>query len=55
MVVQDAMAYQALLERIELAESAAAVRQAIAEFERGEGQPARVALEKLRRKHGISR
>ena len=54
-VVQDARAYQALLERIERAESVAAIRQGIDEFERGEGRPARKALEELRRKHGISR
>lgn len=53
-VVQDAEAYQELLDRLERAESIAAIRQGIAEFERGEGQPARQALEALRAKHGIS-
>jgi hypothetical protein len=33
----------------------AAVRAAIAEFERGEGRPAREALEELRAKHSIVR
>jgi len=48
-VVQDAKAYQALLERIEQAEAVAAIRKGVDEFERGEGRPARKALEELRR------
>ena len=54
-VVQDAKAYQEMLERIERAETVFALRQGIEEFGRGEGRPAREALEELRRKHGISR
>ena len=54
-VVQDASAYQEMLERVERAETVVALRQGIEEFERGEGRPAREALEELRRKHGISR
>jgi PHD/YefM family antitoxin component YafN of YafNO toxin-antitoxin module len=53
-VVQDAEAYQDLLDRLERAESLLAIRQGIQEFERGEGRPAREALEGLRAKHGIS-
>jgi prevent-host-death family protein len=55
MVVQDAEAYQDLLDRLERAEAIADIRQGLAEFERGEGLPARAALETLRAKHGISR
>jgi hypothetical protein len=33
----------------------AAIRTGMEEFERGEGRPAREALEELRRKHGIPR
>lgn len=55
LVVQDAKAYQEMLERIERAETVAALRQGLEEFKRGEGRPARQALEELRRKHGISR
>lgn len=55
LVVQNAKAYQEMLARIEQAETVAALRQGIAEFERGEGRPAREALEELRQKHGISR
>ena len=54
-VVQDAEAYQAMLERIERAEAVAAIRKGMDEFERGEGRPARQALEEMRQKHGISR
>ena len=55
MVVQDAEAYQDLLDRLERAEAIADIRQGLAEFERGEGLPAREALETLRAKHDISR
>ena len=55
LVVQDAQSYQALLERIERAEAVAAIRKGMEEFERGEGRPAREALEELQQKHGISR
>ncbi len=54
-VVQDAKAYQEMLERIERAEAVTAIRKGMKEFERGEGRPAREALEELRQKHGISR
>ena len=54
-VVQDAKAYQDMLERVERAETVAALKQGIDESKRGEGRPARKALEELRRKHGISR
>ena len=53
-VVQDAASYQDLLDRVERAETVAALRHAISEFERGEGMPAREALEALRAKHGLS-
>ncbi len=54
-IVQDAKAYQEMLERIERAEAVAAIRKGMEEFERGESRPAREALEDLRQKHGISR
>jgi prevent-host-death family protein len=54
-VVQDAQAYQELLDRLEKAEATAAIRQGLAEFEQGEGRLAREALEQLREKYGISR
>jgi prevent-host-death family protein len=54
-VVQDAEAYQVMLERIERVEAVEAIRKGMESFERGEGRPARQALEELRQKHGISR
>lgn len=54
-IVQDAEAYQKVLERLEYAESVAAIRKGIEEFHRGEGRPAREALKELRVKHDISR
>ncbi|MBO0797268.1 MAG: type II toxin-antitoxin system Phd/YefM family antitoxin [Blastocatellia bacterium] len=55
LVVMDAESYQEILDRLAYAEELAAIRKGIDEFDRGEGRPARKALEELRRKHGISR
>ena len=55
LVVQNAEGYQALLDRLERAETLAAIRQGMEEFKRGEGIPIEKASEKLRRKHGYSR
>ena len=55
LVVQNAESYQALLDRLERAETLAAIRQGIEEFKRGEGIPLEKAAQKLRRKHGFSR
>jgi hypothetical protein len=54
-IVQDAEAYQIMLDRTERAETVEAIRKGIESFVRGEGRPAREALEELRQKHGISR
>jgi PHD/YefM family antitoxin component YafN of YafNO toxin-antitoxin module len=54
LVVQNAESYQELLDRLDRAEALAGIRQGMAEFERGEGQPARVALEALKEKLGVS-
>jgi prevent-host-death family protein len=54
-VVQDAEGYQAMLDRLERAETVAALRQGMEEFARGEGRDAREAFEELRHKHGIPR
>ena len=43
-VIQDAIAYQKLLERLDYAESVAAISQGITEFKQGHGKPARFAL-----------
>lgn len=55
LVVQDAQSYQELLDRLERAEAIAAIRQGIAQFERGEGIPLKEADQRLRKKHGFSR
>lgn len=55
LVVQSAGAYQHLLDRLERAETVAALRVALEEESRGEARPAREALEDLRQTHGISR
>ena len=55
LVVQDAGSYQELLDRLERAETVGAIKQAMAQFDRGEGRSARQALEELRKRHGVSR
>lgn len=55
LVVQDAESYQELLDRLDRAEAVAAIKQAMDQFDRGQGRPARGALEELRKKHGVSR
>lgn len=52
-VVQDADAYQRLLELAEQAETIKAVEASLAEFAKGEGQPAIAALKKLRRRLNV--
>lgn len=54
-IVQDADSYQALLDRLERAEIAAAIRQGMKQFERRKGITLAQAERKLRRKHGFSR
>jgi prevent-host-death family protein len=55
LVVQDAKSYQEMIKRVERAETVTAIREAIEEYDRGQGRPARKALEELRRKYDISR
>lgn len=55
LIVQDAHSYQALLDRLERAETVAAIRQGMEEFERGEGIPLEQAERRLRKRHGFSR
>jgi PHD/YefM family antitoxin component YafN of YafNO toxin-antitoxin module len=54
-IVQDASSYQALLDRLERAETVAAIRQGMEESERGEGIPLEKAERRLRKNHGFSR
>lgn len=54
-VVQDAESYQQMLDRLERAEAVAAVLQGVRDFENGESEDARTALDSLREKHAIPR
>ncbi|MGD2110013.1 MAG: type II toxin-antitoxin system Phd/YefM family antitoxin [Phycisphaerae bacterium] len=54
-VVQDAEAYQKLLDLVERAEAIAGIRRGLDSMERGEGIPLDEAEAGLRKKHGIPR
>jgi PHD/YefM family antitoxin component YafN of YafNO toxin-antitoxin module len=51
-VVQDAEAYQELLDRVETIE---ALQRGFADVKAGRTKPARGVFERLRRKHGVPR
>lgn len=53
LVVQNAEAYQAMLDRLDELETLAALNEAAAEIDRGEGVPAEEALALLRQKLGV--
>lgn len=55
LVVQDAESYQLLLDRLERAETVAAIRRGMEQTERGEAIPLEEAEKRLRKKHGFSR
>jgi len=55
LVVQDAESYQLMLDRLQRAETVAAIREGLTEMERGAGIPLAEAEAKLRKKHGLSR
>ncbi len=55
LVVQDAESYQLMLERLERAETLAAIRRGMEQFESGQGIPVNEAAERLQKKHGFSR
>ena len=55
LVVQDAESYQEMLDRLERAETVAAVRRGMEQATRGEGIPLEEAEKRLRKKHGFSR
>jgi len=55
LVVQDAESYQLLLERLERAETVAAIARGLEQFGRGEGIALDEAEDRLRKKHGFSR
>ena len=53
LVVQDAESYQLLLERLERAETVAAIRRGMKDAEEGRMIPLKDAAAKLRAKHGL--
>jgi len=55
LVVQDARSYQKMLDRLEHAETMAALRRGIEQGERGEGITLDEAEKRLLKKHGFSR
>jgi prevent-host-death family protein len=55
LVVQDAESYQLMLDRLERAETVAAIRRGMEQAERGEAIPLEEAEERLRKKPGFSR
>ena len=55
LVVQDAESYQLLLERLERAETVAAIARGMEQVGRGEGVSLDEAEDRLRKKHGFSR
>ena len=52
-VVQDAESYEKMIDRLELLESVAKIRQSINEFEQGEGMPLNQAFAEFKEKYGI--
>jgi prevent-host-death family protein len=55
LVVQDAESYQEILDRLERAETLAAIRKGMEQFDRGAGIQLKDAEARLRKKHGFSR
>lgn len=53
LVVQDAAAYQELLDRLDRAEAIAGIRRGLESMRRGEGEPAENALGELRTELGV--
>ena len=54
LVVQDAAAYQKLLDLLERAEALEGIRQGLESMHRGKGRPAAEVFQDLRKKHHIS-
>lgn len=55
LVVMDATAFQALLDKVERSETIEAIREGLAAAERGEMKPAEQVFEEMRRKYGLHR
>jgi PHD/YefM family antitoxin component YafN of YafNO toxin-antitoxin module len=53
LVVQDAVAYQRMIEALERADATQGIREGLESMRRGDGRPAREALDELRKRHDI--
>jgi PHD/YefM family antitoxin component YafN of YafNO toxin-antitoxin module len=53
LVVQDAEAYQRIIEALDRAQAVQGIRAGLESIRRGEGRPAREVFDELRRKHDI--
>ena len=54
LVVQDASAYQSMLDVIDRAEAIAGIKKGLDSADRGEGEPAGEVFARLRKKHNIA-
>src|SRR5687767_6791063 len=54
LVVQDAAAYQQLLEAVERAEAILGIRRGLEQMRNGEGRPAAAFFAELKQKYGIA-
>jgi len=54
-VVQDTRSYQKFLDIIEQAEAVAGIRAGLETMKKGQGNPARQVLDRIRKKHRIPR
>ena len=54
-VVQDAVSYQLMLDRLHHMETIAAIQEGMASAERGELKPAAQVLDEMRAKYGLAR
>ena len=54
-VIKDSAAYERLLKSVERVEAVEGIQRGLESMERGEGRPAKKALEAIRKRHGIPR
>jgi hypothetical protein len=54
-VVQDTRSYEQLLDALDRAEATAGIRRGLESMERGQGEPAKLVFDRLRRKYKLPR
>ena len=54
LIVQDASAYQEMLDAVERAEAIAGIQKGLDAVNRGEGEPVEKSFSRLRKRHGIA-